>query len=114
MLILAFSSPFASRRMPSGADFTRPAAFSAAASTGLLASSRPASMAPCRLPMFTTLKLRAKMLLKPRFGRSEEHTSELQSLMRMSYAVFRLEKKRVSDVKSNERDAIVLICYLDV
>src|SRR3546814_3296458 len=26
-------------------------------------------------------------------GRSEEHTSELQSLMRISYAVFRLNKK---------------------
>src|SRR3546814_2430380 len=26
--------------------------------------------------------------------RSEEHTSELQSLMRISYAVFRLKKKR--------------------
>src|SRR3546814_5304168 len=26
-------------------------------------------------------------------GRSEEHTSELQSLMRISYAVFRLKKK---------------------
>src|SRR3546814_2699693 len=28
-----------------------------------------------------------------RFFRSEEHTSELQSLMRLSYAVFRLKKK---------------------
>src|SRR3546814_13907280 len=28
-----------------------------------------------------------------RVGRSEEHTSELQSLMRISYAVFRLKKK---------------------
>src|SRR3546814_9856901 len=27
-------------------------------------------------------------------GRSEEHTSELQSLMRISYAVFCLKKKR--------------------
>src|SRR3546814_1315516 len=27
-------------------------------------------------------------------GRSEEHTSELQSLMRTSYAVFRLKKKK--------------------
>src|SRR3546814_1225388 len=27
-------------------------------------------------------------------SRSEEHTSELQSLMRISYAVFRLEKKK--------------------
>src|SRR3546814_6370161 len=30
---------------------------------------------------------------KPRFSRSEEHTSELQSLMRISYAVFCLKKK---------------------
>src|SRR3546814_1174470 len=29
-----------------------------------------------------------------RLGRSEEHTSELQSLMRISYAVFCLKKKR--------------------
>src|SRR3546814_9791330 len=29
-----------------------------------------------------------------RFGRSEEHTSELQSLMRISYAVFCLKKKQ--------------------
>src|SRR3546814_9881986 len=28
------------------------------------------------------------------FSRSEEHTSELQSLMRISYAVFCLKKKR--------------------
>src|SRR3546814_3499587 len=28
-----------------------------------------------------------------RYGRSEEHTSELQSLMRISYAVFCLKKK---------------------
>src|SRR3546814_2043792 len=28
-------------------------------------------------------------------GRSEEHTSELQSLMRSSYAVFSLKKKRI-------------------
>src|SRR3546814_6238404 len=29
-----------------------------------------------------------------RFARSEEHTSELQSLMRISYAVFCLKKKK--------------------
>src|SRR3546814_8201805 len=29
-------------------------------------------------------------------GRSEEHTSELQSLMRISYAVFCLKKKTIS------------------
>src|SRR3546814_4120797 len=30
-----------------------------------------------------------------RSGRSEEHTSELQSLMRISYAVFCLQKKKI-------------------
>src|SRR3546814_3422457 len=31
----------------------------------------------------------------PKLGRSEEHTSELQSLMRISYAVFCLKKKKI-------------------
>src|SRR3546814_2652333 len=42
-----------------------------------------------------SLRLR-KALPRPSrigFGRSEEHTSELQSLMRISYAVFCLKKK---------------------
>src|SRR3546814_4959223 len=33
-------------------------------------------------------------------GRSEEHTSELQSLMRISYAVFCLKKKNTIEPKS--------------
>src|SRR3546814_7135923 len=36
----------------------------------------------------------AKLILPPARNRSEEHTSELQSLMRISYAVFCLKKKR--------------------
>src|SRR3546814_4746850 len=35
----------------------------------------------------------ARVLHGPRVERSEEHTSELQSLMRISYAVFCLKKK---------------------
>src|SRR3546814_3699110 len=35
-------------------------------------------------------------LRKPQLPRSEEHTSELQSLMRISYAVFCLTKKKRS------------------
>src|SRR3546814_2065311 len=47
-----------------------------------------------RMPPFA----RAGILIEephrvPMFGRSEEHTSELQSLMRISYAVFCLKKK---------------------
>src|SRR3546814_9225177 len=40
-------------------------------------------------------------------GRSEEHTSELQSLMRTSYAVFCVKKKpkrRKTDIYTEERD----------
>src|SRR3546814_2374423 len=41
--------------------------------------------------------------LASEWGRSEEHTSELQSLMRISYAVFCLKKKknRVQEAATN-------------
>src|SRR3546814_3141558 len=39
----------------------------------------------------------------PRARRSEEHTSELQSLMRISYAVFCLKKKKKQQHKNNKR-----------
>src|SRR3546814_10259388 len=39
------------------------------------------------------VKSRSVMPLSAPFGRSEEHTSELQSLMRISYAGFCLKKK---------------------
>src|SRR3546814_10286974 len=38
--------------------------------------------------------------------RSEEHTSELQSLMRISYAVFCLKKKKKNTHKTNSRSII--------
>src|SRR3546814_8549716 len=44
-------------------------------------------------------------------GRSEEHTSELQSLMRISYAVFCLQKKNRDDVYTTSTTAL-LICIL--
>src|SRR3546814_8238135 len=39
-----------------------------------------------------------------RARRSEEHTSELQSLMRISYAVFCLKKKRITSHKTTTLD----------
>src|SRR3546814_3422863 len=39
--------------------------------------------------------------LEEECGRSEEHTSELQSLMRISYAVFCLKKKTNENTTSN-------------
>src|SRR3546814_5295163 len=49
----------------------------------------------------------ARIALDHAFGpfehlvRSEEHTSELQSLMRISYAVFCLKKKKYSNIQYN-------------
>src|SRR3546814_2681983 len=39
-----------------------------------------------------------------RSGRSEEHTSELQSLMRISYAVFCLKKKKNHHEQKQRKD----------
>src|SRR3546814_7392312 len=38
-----------------------------------------------------------------RLGRSEEHTSELQSLMRISYAVFCLKKKNTNNTSEHKQ-----------
>src|SRR3546814_2266585 len=48
----------------------------------------------------------AVMVLRPR---SEEHTSELQSLMRISYAVFCLKKKKKLSRDKNIYDQIKII-----
>src|SRR3546814_10178568 len=43
-------------------------------------------------------------VLEAAIGRSEEHTSELQSLMRISYAVFCLKKKTVNSIMHKHVD----------
>src|SRR3546814_3056483 len=49
----------------------------------------------------TELKLHARTVHRRlAVERSEEHTSELQSLMRIPYAVFRLKKKKTSEKKT--------------
>src|SRR3546814_4604104 len=53
----------------------------------------------CFASIFGTIKL-----LKIKHQRSEEHTSELQSLMRISYAVFCLKKKKSTQtIKTRQR-----------
>src|SRR3546814_3582958 len=66
----------------------------------------------CGLGIATAVKARA--LGRPGIGRwtfslspvtrSEEHTSELQSLMRMSYAVFCLKKRKITDRSHEQRE----------
>src|SRR3546814_1934172 len=43
------------------------------------------------------------------FFRSEEHTSELQSLMRISYAVFCLKKKKNTQIHHNYHTNVIRI-----
>src|SRR3546814_8456740 len=53
------------------------------------------------VPACTLRSLRRTWMCKCRV-RSEEHTSELQSLMRISYAVFCLKKKTKIGISSSE------------
>src|SRR3546814_3861839 len=59
---------------------------------------RPHAHAPHRPD--ARLHHRALLLLEPAVRRSEEHTSELQSLMRISYDVFCLKKKTTTKQKN--------------
>src|SRR3546814_4652327 len=51
----------------------------------------------------------ARRRLHHRDGRSEEHTSELQSLMRISYAVFCLKKKKQNKLKESDIMSMIQI-----
>src|SRR3546814_4778092 len=64
-----------------------------------LAKIHPTYVSRCLSPR-TAIYMRRTATLSPRNPssneiRSEEHTSELQSLMRISYAVFCLKKKKI-------------------
>src|SRR3546814_4749744 len=65
--------------------------------TTLFRSQRPQRLRPRRRQS----RWRAQPIIRARSNhrRSEEHTSELQSLMRISYAVFCLKKKTISQYK---------------
>src|SRR3546814_4427957 len=72
---------------------------SAAAAGGAAPRGRPALQRPAANPRCRQLGFWVRLRLHRRRrridDRSEEHTSELQSLMRISYAVFCLKKKNI-------------------
>src|SRR3546814_9752185 len=75
-----------------------PAAYAATASTNGMGQPNGASIPVTPAPRASStilLSVTSRSKRAPTRGgpRSEEHTSELQSLMRISYAVFRLKKK---------------------
>src|SRR3546814_4879774 len=57
--------------------------------------------------IFTDLMVRG-LYAQVDAARSEEHTSELQSLMRISYAVFCLKKKRTNTARRNKSSNLQL------
>src|SRR3546814_5542805 len=77
--------------------------------SSLVRTSRTISLScaerPVCLPVLTTRAPNSDRRASPRWmaSRSEEHTSELQSLMRISYAVFCLKKKIESKVKTTPK-----------
>src|SRR3546814_1322900 len=53
---------------------------------------------------------RVERLMRRHRIRSEEHTSELQSLMRISYAVFCLKKKHDDSITNNQHNVNDRVC----
>src|SRR3546814_5103195 len=91
MILVVMSWPVQSCRVSLMGSFDSTSACAAPAAPRPTASARPAPIpAPSSL-------LRSVRMLRPSRSesfRSEEHTSELQSLMRISYAVFCLKQKK--------------------
>src|SRR3546814_7421940 len=73
---------------------------------------RDRTIAPCGIGLCALLKI-GRLNVDGEFEvgpkpRSEEHTSELQSLMRISYAVFCLKKKKTKQTISSRHSTITL------
>src|SRR3546814_6965906 len=95
-IALISAQPFAHRTRYERVSCCRPSCISSAP-PGALAP-RPAQTEPAsdrhRTASPGTVHRRIACFLRHGRARSEEHTSELQSLMRISYAVFCLKKKK--------------------
>src|SRR3546814_1595916 len=79
---------------PSTTLFRSPAATVIASLTPQVSAACPQIQLPMASPPATAVWKAART--RPATQRSEEHTSELQSLMRISYAVFCLKKNKVN------------------
>src|SRR3546814_5584179 len=88
--LFPYPTLFRSHAVGAGAGVHRvPGAFEAVRGAGPFRALRPAALGPDPRPA----RHRPADRGDGADGRSEEHTSELQSLMRISYAVFCLKKK---------------------
>src|SRR3546814_4702018 len=85
------------RSAPSGSPARNPQALDISMSPGAIPVSRARMPdTPAMRPAPSSISAAARPM------RSEEHTSELQSLMRISYAVFCLKKKTTNELERRE------------
>src|SRR3546814_2864944 len=80
--------------------------------SGAHASARRSAWQLCQCARIFRLPARRHHFYSGASGveRSEEHTSELQSLMRISYAVFCLKKKKINNTNTTFH---CYICYIE-
>src|SRR3546814_2629897 len=97
-LFRSFTRPWKRKPPRSNTTLVTPALVAAAA-TRLPTCAAAAAVAPV-LPRTSLSRVDAAATVLPR---SEEHTSELQSLMRISYAVFCLKKKKEKQKNNKHR-----------
>src|SRR3546814_1999295 len=80
---------------------------------GVIAFTAPNPISPSTImrggTCLMTLASSSAASTRHRYRRSEEHTSELQSLMRISYAVFCLKKKQLYNIQIKKRNTHTLI-----
>src|SRR3546814_5407027 len=86
------------KRLANGADLPLPAYATAHAAGMDVVAAEDVTLQPGARHAVATgfaiaIPVGFEVQVRPRSGRSEEHTSELQSLLRISYAVFCLKKK---------------------
>src|SRR3546814_8689918 len=90
--------PDRTHQSPSCAQGDRASAYRCVGN-GLRQHRRQATATPCLQPSLRLRPVAHHRVGRARAIRSEEHTSELQSLMRISYAVFCLKKKKDKHIK---------------
>src|SRR3546814_8689333 len=99
MSTMPCSSRYSARWKPSGSDSRMVSSITRCPAKPMTAPGSASEISP---------SIAKEAETPPVVGRSEEHTSELQSLMRISYAVFCLKKKKTNKKHHIDTDMTTL------